>query len=43
MCREELTLHHNKKRDSQSILQAQLKTAQASTRSKHLIELSKPS
>jgi hypothetical protein len=42
MCREELTLHHNKKRDSQPILQAQLKTAQANTRPMFLIELAKP-
>jgi hypothetical protein len=42
MCREELTLHHNKKRDSQRNLQAQLKTAQANTRPKFLIELAKP-
>lgn len=28
MCREELTLHHNKRKDSQQYLQAHLKAAQ---------------
>lgn len=42
MFRDELTLLHNKKRDSPRNLQAQLKTAQANTLPKFLIELAKP-